>query len=262
MKQRIVTGVIAAAAFLPIVLYGGWPLLILTYLIGTIGLQEALKMKRIPLISLPGLISVILLWILLIPDRFTPVIQEMGYDKLQLALLTVLVFLTYTVLSKNQFTFEGVGFSVLSALYVGLGFYYLFETREASAAYIFLALFIVYATDSGAYFVGRAMGKNKLWPEISPNKTVEGSIGGIVSAVVIAAIFAFLADLQISFPKLLISTVLLSVFGQIGDLVESALKRHYNVKDSGNILPGHGGILDRFDSLLFVLPLLHILQLV
>lgn len=103
------------------------------------------------------------------------------------------------------------------------------------------------------------MGKRKLWPEISPNKTVEGFIGGIVTAVVLSLVFQAVTGFLPSYLLVMFITLLLSIFGQLGDLVESALKRHYHVKDSGSILPGHGGILDRFDSFLFVLPFLYLL---
>ncbi|KGM44787.1 phosphatidate cytidylyltransferase, partial [Neobacillus niacini] len=112
-----------------------------------------------------------------------------------------------------------------------------------------------------AYFVGKATGRTKLWPEISPNKTVEGSLGGVVCALIVAVLFSLLTDINANLLSLLVITAVLSIFGQIGDLVQSAFKRHFGVKDSGNILPGHGGILDRFDSLLFVLPLLHFFHL-
>ncbi|WP_100330943.1 phosphatidate cytidylyltransferase [Bacillus xiapuensis] len=262
MKQRIVTAVIAAAAFLPIVLYGGWPFVLLTYLMAVIGLGEALRMKKIPLLSAPGTLSVLMLFVLLIPERYTKAIVQAGYDKLQLILLMVLLLLVYMVVSKNRFTFEDAGFCTLSVLYVGFGFHYFMETREAGALFVFFALFITWATDSGAYFIGRSFGRNKLWPEISPKKTIEGSLGGILSAVLIALLFFFFADLQTELPQLLLATAVLSVAGQIGDLAESALKRHFHIKDSGAILPGHGGILDRVDSWLFVFPLIHILQIV
>ncbi|MCX8002159.1 MAG: phosphatidate cytidylyltransferase, partial [Anoxybacillus mongoliensis] len=112
------------------------------------------------------------------------------------------------------------------------------------------------------YFVGRALGKRKLWEHISPNKTVEGAIGGVLCALVVVSVYEWLSPFAPSFLMLLIATVILSVFGQLGDLVESAFKRHYGVKDSGAILPGHGGILDRFDSLLFVLPILYLFYLI
>ncbi|MFK2825027.1 phosphatidate cytidylyltransferase [Bacillus sp. B190/17] len=262
MKQRIVTAVIAAAAFLPIVLYGGWPFILLAYFMAVIGLTEALKMKKIAPVSMPGLLSIFLLCIILMPDRLTAAVEQAGYDKLQLAALFALLLLVYTVVSKNRFHFEDAGFCVLAALYVGFGFYYFIETREAGAIFVFFALFITWATDSGAYFVGRSFGKRKLWPEISPKKTVEGSIGGILSAVIVACIIALLADMGTPLLKLLIATAILSIFGQLGDLAESALKRYYGVKDSGTLLPGHGGILDRTDSWLFVFPLVHLLHLV
>lgn len=262
MKQRILTAVIAAAAFLPVVLYGGWPMIILAYLMAVIGLTEALKMKGIAPASMPGLLSIIFICIILMPERLTAVIEQAGYDKLQLAGLLVLLILAYTVVSKNKFHFEDAGFCVLAALYVGFGFYYFIETREAGVIFVFFALFITWATDSGAYFVGRSFGKRKLWPEISPKKTIEGSVGGIIAAIIVALIISLVGDMDIPVFKLLIATAVLSVFGQLGDLAESALKRHYGVKDSGTLLPGHGGILDRTDSWLFVFPLVHLLQLV
>ena len=263
MKQRIITAVAAAAIFLPIVIIGGLPFVIMVYLLASIGLYEALKMQNIRLASIPGLISLVLLWIFLIPSEHISILNQVNYTKIELALLAVLLFLTYTVVTKNRFSFDEVAFSVLATLYVGIGFYYFIETRgaENGLTFVVYALFIIWATDSGAYFIGRSMGKKKLWPEISPNKTVEGFFGGIICALIVAVLFSLFTNIGISVLVLVLATAILSVFGQVGDLVESALKRHYNVKDSGDILPGHGGILDRFDSLLFVLPLIHFINL-
>ncbi|MBT2700024.1 phosphatidate cytidylyltransferase [Bacillus sp. ISL-40] len=262
MKQRIITGVIAAALFLPIVYYGGFPLIILTYFLATIGLYELLKMKKLPIFSVNGILALLFLWVLLFPGEYHSVIDSFYYSKIEICMALILLLLTYTVITKNQFTFEDVSFSILSAIYVGIGFYFFFETRQdGGLVYILYSLFMIWATDSGAYFIGKALGKTKLWPEISPNKTVEGSIGGIACAVVVAVIFVLLSNINVGLLTLMGITIVLSVFGQIGDLVESAFKRHFNVKDSGTILPGHGGILDRFDSLLFVWPLLHFFHL-
>ncbi len=87
---------------------------------------------------------------------------------------------------KITFTFDEIGFILLGTLYIGIGFYYLIATREAGLSYIIFALLVVWSTDSGAYFTGRKLGKHKLWPEISPNKTIEGFVGGIVIAVIIS----------------------------------------------------------------------------
>jgi len=261
MKQRIITAVIAAAVFLPIIIAGGLPLLALVYLMATIGLFELIRMKKTLLFSIPSVISFILLWILILPadGEIMNYLTSNGYDKSQMVLIGVLLYLIASVLTKNKFTFDDAGFMVISVLYVGMGFYYLFETREAGIMYIFLALFTIWATDSGAYFIGKSFGKNKLWPTISPNKTVEGFVGGILSALVVGVLFILFTDMNAV--KLLTMSILMAIFGQLGDLVQSAYKRHYGVKDSGKILPGHGGILDRFDSLLFILPILHFLHL-
>lgn len=262
MKQRIITAVIAAAIFLPIIIFGGIPLVLLTYLLGSIGLYELLKMREINIFSGAGLISYALLWIILVPEQYSGIFVELNYTKTELAFMAVLLFLAYTVATKNSFTFDDAAFSTLSAIYVGMGFYFLMETREAGLIYVFYSLFMIWATDSGAYFIGKAMGKRKLWPDISPNKTIEGFFGGILCAIIVAVLFTLITDIDVSLVTLTLITIVLSVFGQIGDLAQSAFKRHYGVKDSGNILPGHGGILDRFDSLLFVLPLLHFFHVI
>ena len=134
------------------------------------------------------------------------------------------------------------------------------DARLVNVDKVLLALFIVWATDSGAYLVGTRYGRRKLLPKVSPNKTIEGSIGGILSAVLVSAIFMFIRPqvaTPYSFVTMLLLTVVFSIAGQFGDLVESAIKRHFGVKDSGKFIPGHGGVLDRFDSLLFVFPLMH-----
>ncbi|WP_419888515.1 phosphatidate cytidylyltransferase [Neobacillus niacini] len=261
MKQRIITGVVAAALFLPIVFYGGLPFVLLTYFLATVGLYELLKMKKLSIFSVHGLLTVLFLWVILYPEQYSDIVDSFYYTKTELGIAFILLLLAYTVITKNRFTFEDVGFSILSAIYVGIGFYFFIETRDAGLVYIFYSLFMIWATDSGAYFVGKATGRTKLWPEISPNKTVEGSLGGVVCALIVAVLFSLLTDINANLLSLLVITAVLSIFGQIGDLVQSAFKRHFGVKDSGNILPGHGGILDRFDSLLFVLPLLHFFHL-
>jgi phosphatidate cytidylyltransferase len=123
-----------------------------------------------------------------------------------------------------------------------------------------LVIFITWANDSGAYFIGRKWGKTKLIPEISPNKTLEGSFAGVVFGMVVsvAVFLAFppLGDLG----KAVWLGLLIAVVGQVGDLIESAFKRTAGVKDSGSILPGHGGVLDRFDSLVFSFLVLSLLN--
>lgn len=261
MKQRIISAIVFGMIFIPLVILGQLPFVLLVYTVATIALFELLRMRQLSLFSIPGIISMITLWIFMLPEHMHGLLMHVKYTKIEFLIIAVLLLLTYTVATKNRFTFDDVSFTALAILYVGMGFYYFIEIRQTHLFYIFYSLFIVWATDSGAYFIGRAIGKQKLWPDISPNKTVEGFIGGIVCALVVAFLFDWLAPIEIPLVRLLIVTVFLSIFGQVGDLAESALKRHYQVKDSGKIMPGHGGILDRFDSLLFVWPVLYFILL-
>lgn len=257
MKQRIITAVLAAAIFVPIVIIGKLPFLLLIYTMATIGLYELLRMKNLHKFSFISILSYLLLWVALLPKDYMTFLTTNSFNKIQVFLIGVLLLLIFTVWSKNRFTFDDAGFLLLAIVYVGMGFYYMYVTREIKLTYIFFALFTIWATDSGAYFVGRSVGKRKLWPEISPNKTVEGFFGGLLFGMIVGVLFYLFTSID-SFVKVLIMSVLISIFGQIGDLVQSAYKRHYGVKDAGKLLPGHGGILDRMDSLIFILPILHL----
>src|SRR5699024_10382338 len=209
----------------------------------------------------PKLISVIVLWLILIPSTIATPWNEL-LTKEEVLILFVMLILGYSVLSKNKFTFNEAGFTLLSVIYVALGFYFLVETRLLGLEYLLFILFIIWATDTGAYFSGKFFGKRKLWPKISPNKTIECALGGLTLALIVALIFHIVYPFTYSITYIAVVAILISIVGQIGDLVASAIKRTYDVKDSGNILPGHGGILDRLDSLLFMIPLLYIINFI
>jgi len=127
---------------------------------------------------------------------------------------------------------------------------------ETGDTWIFFLLVVIFASDTGAFYCGKLFGKHKLYETISPGKTWEGAIGGVIFSVIAALWFLHLLPQYRITPGMLALVVALSVTGQIGDLVESMLKRNYGIKDSGTILPGHGGILDRIDGLLFAIPVL------
>jgi phosphatidate cytidylyltransferase len=165
---------------------------------------------------------------------------------------------------------QNIGDGLLMGLYISLfggmawlraddrqALHGLFPHMERGAAAVLLTVFSVWATDSFAYFVGRAVGKTKLAPKLSPGKTIEGAAGGLAAGLVFGALFGrmFLGDAALG----LVVGGIAGVFGQVGDLFESALKRELDIKDFGGIMPGHGGVLDRFDSLLFVAPIVALL---
>ena len=162
--------------------------------------------------------------------------------------------------------------TVIGVLYTGglLSFGYALREypyaigNRAGTVLVAFPLVLTWASDIGAYFVGRAIGGRKLIPAVSPGKTVSGALGGLVTTIVVSSLYVRfalgpLASLTMTVPAALLFGAIISVSAQIGDLVESLLKREANVKDSSRLIPGHGGLLDRLDSLLFVLPVAYLL---
>ena len=184
-------------------------------------------------------------------------------------MLVVLELLTVAlgVRGSSGKPLEVVGITMLGVFYTGgmLSFVYALRYHEyavgatAGTALVALPMVLTWATDGGAFFVGRRMGKHKLMPAVSPGKTIEGAVGGLLFAVVVGVLYGRFvlppfAQLAIPFWSAIAFGTLVSVAAQVGDLVESMLKREAGVKDSSQLIPGHGGLLDRADSLLFTLP--------
>lgn len=264
MKTRVLTAIVALAVFIPLLILGGLPLQILVALMAIVAVDEILIMRKKILISFEAIISNLAVVVAVLPTSWWQNNTINLLSQNNLIYIFILLMLLHTVISKNHFTFDDAAIMVLAVLYVGLGFHFFMSARNMAGglATLFYALLIVWITDSGAYLVGRKLGKHKLAPRISPNKTWEGSIGGTVISVIVSAIYIYFFPQTYSWSVMLIISLIASCAGQFGDLIESALKRYYNVKDSGKILPGHGGILDRFDSLLLVLPVLYLLGVI
>jgi len=140
----------------------------------------------------------------------------------------------------------------------GLGAHYLYHSSKDGPLLFLGIIFLLWISDTMAYFTGKAFGKNKLFPSVSPGKTIEGSLGAGFFSVITGALFAYFTDQ--SMQLWIMVGLLVWIIGTLGDLVESKLKRVQSVKDSGGILPGHGGFLDRFDSLVMVIPYLLLLD--
>ncbi|WP_054669538.1 phosphatidate cytidylyltransferase [Lentilactobacillus senioris] len=264
MKQRVITAVVALIIFIPIILAGGIWIDIAAAVLGIVAISEILVMKKKLLISPEAIISYIGgVLSIIAPESWINILPAHA-SQFFLFYILVMLLLLYTVFSKNRFSFDDAGVLTLGMLYIGIGFHYFLTARHVGLTMLLYALFIVWTTDSGAYIFGRMFGKHKLAPpHVSPNKTWEGSIYGSLFGTIICSIWAWFFPIPgFSGILMVLVTLCLSIVGQFGDLVESSLKRYYGVKDSGKILPGHGGILDRFDSLLFVLPTLHLLGII
>jgi phosphatidate cytidylyltransferase len=262
MKTRILTAIIGLLIFIPIVLLGGIFIQIGAIALGIIAMSEILIMKKKIVISPEAILSFLGVSLLIAPTNWfsgLPHLMSVSF----LFYIIIMLLLLRNVVTKNAFSFDDAGVLSLAMMYIGMGFHYFIEARETGIPVLFYALFIVWLTDSGAYIFGKQFGKHKLAPHVSPNKTWEGSIMGSLVSTVVGTIWIYNFHIgNISLLLSIVITLLLSITGQFGDLVESALKRYYRVKDSGKILPGHGGILDRFDSLLFVIPLLHLFGII
>lgn len=267
MLIRILTGTVGAIIFLSFLLIGGPLFGLFIYLLALIAYAELIKMSGLRLFYFPSIIGGVVLSLVFLPSVFS-VFESGKYAHLltieNLLIGFILIYLLSMVLTENRLTLEHFGVFVVGIFYIGFGFSYFVQTRfdlELGLPFIFFILLCVWFMDSGAYFTGKKWGKNKLSP-ISPNKTIEGLVGGIVCAVLIAIIFQVFTNYFDSIVQVMGIAIIIALAGQVGDLVESALKRYYKVKDSGQLLPGHGGVLDRFDSLLFVFVLLYMLQVV
>lgn len=179
-------------------------------------------------------------------------------------LLTVVQLLFNQTLKVERLMFFGTA-SVMTIVPLGM-LAHLCAIPDHGRFYIYFALIIAWLADIGAYFVGTFLGKHKLCPNISPKKTVEGLIGGLISAALFSMVGAWVYQLvaldalglQINFWAVALTAMVLSPLSVIGDLICSVIKRQTGIKDFGNLFPGHGGVLDRFDSLIFVAPLLYV----
>jgi len=187
----------------------------------------------------------------------------------ELFLLPAILFLcaaapmTYFMLTYHRpehRSTEVLGKAALGPIYIALPLVMLMiiDRFPKGKMWIFFLLVIVFACDTGAFYAGRTFGKHKFHPQVSPGKTWEGSVGGLLAGLLAAYIWSRFSNLFVFDLRIFILTSGLTICGQIGDLVESMVKRNHGVKDSGGILPGHGGILDRIDAHLFAIPVLFV----
>jgi phosphatidate cytidylyltransferase len=187
---------------------------------------------------------------------FEPISVEMG------VFVALLVIPASYVLMRGNLddALPSSAIAVLATLYVGMLGGSMFRLRNDFAVgwkLVFFLLLVVWLGDAGAYYVGKSLGRRKLSPRISPKKTVEGLIGGIAASIITALVIHFTFFKELPLIHTIIAGVILSIAGVIGDLAESMWKRSAAVKDSGTLIPGHGGFLDRFDSIFFTAPILY-----
>lgn len=280
LTRRVLFGVVAAPAALAIVLYGGAALAGLLAVASAIAAWELFRIARAgghqPFSDLGAALAGLLP--LAVHATYLGLLQpRFSYFATVLLVLLALSIWARGAAGKPLAT---VAITALGVLYTGglLSFGYAIRYHDyavggvmlgaipiaAGGVLLGLPLVLTWATDIGAYFVGRSVGGRKLIPAVSPGKTVSGAIGGVLTSVLVTWLYVTfalqpLAQLSMTPVGIILFGVIISVAAQVGDLVESLLKREAGVKDSGGLLPGHGGVLDRLDSLFFVLPMAHLL---
>lgn len=245
MKQRIITAVILLILIVPCIVIGGIPFKAFMAFIAVMSTYELVHIAA-PLKHNFYMYPLMLLFIGI--SLFT------GNDYLMNSLYLAVFLLSLFTISifDAHLTFDACCYYFACGALVAFGVHMIYVMRMLlGVKAVLLLAFATLGADTGAYFVGMKFGKHKLNPRLSPKKTIEGSIGGVVVGGLMALIFGLIARYPLPFHYLLLTSFILAATGQLGDLTFSHIKRHYNVKDYSAIFPGHGGVLDRFDSILF-----------
>ena len=262
LKKRIITSLWFVPLLVIVVWFGGEPGF--TALMVIFGILAALEFYRMVAISkAPPLTYFGLIWTALFILSRNSELLAILEPRFNLSLVTPLLLASAVVLSligllsrrQKEGAFTSWAWTIAGILYVGWLLSHLVALRglDAGRNWVFFALFTTWASDTTAFFIGRKLGRHKLAPNISPGKTWEGATGGILGAIIVSILFftATPFHLPLTYWQAIPLSILVSIFGQVGDLVESLLKRNMGVKDSGKLMPGHGGVLDRMDSIIF-----------
>ena len=250
LKKRIITALLA----IPVLTIAVWfdkPLPWFTVFVviwGVLAIFEFYRVVAVPKVSLLTYFGLVWTLLFIVSPHF-------DYDLLTPLILTSAILLSMILLvfrSQKEGAFVSWAWTIAGILYVGWLLSYLVALRlDAGRDWVLLALFCTFGSDTNAFFVGSLLGKHRLAPRISPAKTWEGAIGGVLGAIIVSLAIVSILGMPLSYGQAILLGLLVSVFGQLGDSAESLLKRNTGIKESGDLVAGHGGVLDRMDSVLF-----------
>ena len=266
---RLISGILLLAFTFVTMFFGGQVLLVTLFMISLLGLYElykVMKFENTPLAYVGYVASFI--WYINIDTKQSPLFN-VNVPELMVLSIAVVALLLVFVLKYPKYSATQLFSAIFGIFYIPVMISFIFKTRETIAFGQWLAWMVYvssWGSDTCAYAVGRLFGKHKLAPNLSPKKSIEGSIGGIVGSALMGVIFGLLmSNFTGKSENLIIIFAVIgglgSVISQIGDLAASGIKRNYDIKDYGNLIPGHGGILDRYDSIIITAPIVYFLSL-
>lgn len=261
---RILVAILSIPVLLGLSYWGGIPFLIFVLAIGILSFNEFAKMVKQKDKNVNIGIGNLTVFLMII-NAYN------NFVNLETLLLSIIILiLVYELFRNNGSAIDNIGATLLGVFYLGfftstivaIREFYSHSLHYSNGGLIIIAIFItLWVTDSAAYFLGSAFGKHKLFSRVSPNKSWEGAIAGFIFALITAIVLKSFLLPFLTWTDAFIFGLIVGIFGQIGDLIESLIKRDAGVKDSSNIIPGHGGILDRFDSLIFSSPFVYLYML-
>ena len=260
-KTRLLSGIVLVALALILIITGGNVLLVSTLIISEIGLFELYRVFHMEksAAGIVGYLAVIIFYLDL-AFRFIPF-----HAMFPVCLMVVLLIVF--VLGFPKFSTEQIMAAFFGVYYVAVMLSYIYQTRmlDHGEYLVWLIFLCSWGCDTSAYCVGRLFGKHKMAPVLSPKKSVEGAIGGVAGAMILTLIYCFLLRLKmhtsgVDILLLTLSSGVGALISMVGDLAASAIKRNYDIKDYGKLIPGHGGILDRFDSVIITAPIIFYLS--
>ena len=254
MKVRIISALVLLPIFFFVIIYGGLVTKLAVLIVALISIKEFTNAFAASGIKPTNAILYIITILFLVPS------WQNIWSVLPV-LLFILVAGESILLIFGKKTVEDISVSILTFVYITVALSSVIVVREASFDFIWYIFIFAWATDTCAYFAGFAFGKHKLMPKVSPKKTIEGAIGGIIGCIIISTVYAYFVH-----PEYIlligVSALIGSVISQAGDLFASSFKRKLGVKDYGNLIPGHGGMLDRIDSIIFTAPFTYIVMFI
>ncbi|PRX33638.1 phosphatidate cytidylyltransferase [Orenia metallireducens] len=261
LKTRILSAVIAIPILIIILKIGNIPFLLLNLVVVGLGMDEYYKLVKAKGIKANRFLGILIGLILVLLTYLNSNDLSVVYGFLILSFLVILlkqviVGVDNSAIFTTAITFFGVFY--VAGLFSHLILLYNLELSNGKGIgtlFVWLPILATWITDTGAYFTGMNFGKSPLAPKISPKKTIEGAVGGLTFSIALTMIIS--VYLGFGYLHGIVLGILIALFAQLGDLSESVFKRDANIKDSGDIIPGHGGILDRIDSLLFTLPVVY-----